>query len=93
MEICVFYGGQTHCFVIPVVEPPVLWPRPGPGPINYPQMFQDGFILASVHKLVQNVGDANVRRAMDEGLAAAVKAMQHHAGEHVTIRLSEAGRG
>ena len=92
MEICINYGGHVHCFVIPVVEVPVRWPHPGPGPVNYPQMFQDGMILASIQNLAQHVADANVKQSLHEGLAAATRAMQQHAGEHVTIRQGAAAK-
>jgi len=85
MEVCITVGGVKHCFVIPVLVPPVHWGKPGPGPINYPQLFQDATIIASMREMVQNVGHPDVSRALQGGLAAGLAAMQQHAGDHVAI--------
>lgn len=91
MEVCITVGGVRHCFVIPVLVPPIHWGKPGPGPINYPQLFQDATIIASMREMAQNVGNADVSRALQGGLAAGLKAMQQHAGEHVAINEAATG--
>ena len=85
MEVCITVGGVRHCFVIPVLVPPVHWGKPGPGPVNYPQLFQDATIIASMREMVQNVGNPDVSRALQGGFAAGLAAMQQHAGAHVAI--------
>jgi len=62
MEICINYGGRRHCFFLPVLEFPVNWGRPGPGPVNYPALFQDAILLASVSNAVKQITDENVRK-------------------------------
>ncbi|SHK13973.1 hypothetical protein SAMN05444159_2525 [Bradyrhizobium lablabi] len=86
MEICINYGGMRHCFLVPIVELPVSWGRPGPGPINYPAFMQDVIILASVSNTAKHIGDENVRNLVHEGVSAALRAVQEHAGADVTIR-------
>jgi hypothetical protein len=89
MEICINYGGVTHCFFLPIIEVPVGWGRPGPGPINYPALFQDVMILGSVSSLAKQVTDENVRGMLEEGVSASLKAAQKHAGTDVTIHAKD----
>ena len=85
MEVCLTINGVRHCYVIPVLAWPVHFPKPGPGPVNFPELFQDAMILASMTSLLQNVASPAVNRAVQEGLAAGIKALQQHGGEHVHI--------
>jgi hypothetical protein len=85
MEICINYGGRRHCFFLPVLEFPVNWGRPGPGPVNYPALFQDAILLASVSNAVKQITDENVRKSVQEGISAGFRAAQKHAGGDVTI--------
>ena len=85
MEICFNYGGMRHCFYLPVIEIPVVWGRPGPGPINYPAFIQDMIVLASVSNVVKQIGDENVRKMLQDGISNGLKAAQKHAGTDVTI--------
>jgi hypothetical protein len=57
----------------------------GPGPQNYPYLIQDAIVLVSVQKAVTNISDANVRGAVEKGIATAFDAMQKHAGEDVRV--------
>jgi hypothetical protein len=91
MEICITYGGKTHCFFIPIIEFPVQIKIPGPGPVNYPAFLVDATIVASLQAAVGNVSDNNVKSALNGGIAAAVKAMQAHAGEGVVIKTGVQG--
>lgn len=86
MQICIRYGGTIHCHSVPVLQVPVGWHKPGPGPQNYPQFLQDAIIWNSVKAMVQNVSDRNVRQALETGLSQGLKAMQQHAGADVEIR-------
>jgi hypothetical protein len=90
MEICINYGGRLHCFFLPVLEFPVNWGRPGPGPVNYPALFQDAILLASVSNAVKQITDENVRKSVQEGISAGFKAAQKHAGGDVTINAQVA---
>ena len=90
MEICITYGGMRHCFVIPLILIPIHWPVPGPGPVNYPQMFQDAMILATIRDLAKNAGDEKLREAINHGVEAGIHAMRQHAGADVAIRSTEA---
>jgi hypothetical protein len=91
MEICIHFGGQTHCFIIPILELPWHFPGPGPGPVNYPQLFADGILVASMRNMAEKVADAGARQALQQGVAAAQEAMQKHAGSDVTIRAAAGG--
>jgi len=90
MEVCFRYGGREHCFVVPVVEVPIKWPHPGPGPVNYPQFLQDAMIVAAIQDLATLAGDEHLREALNRGVAAGVEAMQRHVGPDVTIRAGAA---
>ena len=86
MEVCLKIGDRLHCYVIPVIEFPLHIPKPGPGPVNYPQLFQDATILASVQSAVEKLGDATVRDAVRAGLQTAVQALQKRAGDYASIK-------
>jgi hypothetical protein len=86
MEICIHFGGQTHCFIVPVLQVPFHFPPVGPGPVNYPQFLADAILVASVQSTVQHVADAKVRQSLEAGISEALEAMQKHAGSEVTIR-------
>lgn len=85
MLICIRIGGVTHCYEIPVI----LWPigpyKPGPGPVNFPELFRDATIVASLKSLVGHVSDAGVKAALENGVRAAVGALQKRGGEHITV--------
>jgi hypothetical protein len=89
MVICITFGGVKHCFHLPVYEPPFVFPRPGPGPINYPAFLADATIVASLHALTKKISDPNVREAAERGHSAALEGMRKHFGSEVTIQLSE----
>ena len=89
MEICFNIGGLTHCYLIPVVEVPVHLPHPGPGPINYPQLFQDAMLVTSLRALASRVSDTGVRDALEGGISAATQALQERGGKHVSIRHAD----
>ncbi|HVN05015.1 MAG TPA: hypothetical protein VMT86_11390 [Bryobacteraceae bacterium] len=89
MLICIRVGGVEHCYFIPIVLWPVTPVKPGPGPVNYPQLFQDGVLVASFQAALSNVADEGVRSALQSGVAAAMKALQSRAGEHVTVRPAQ----
>ena len=86
MEICIRFGGELHCFIIPIVQVPIQIPLPGPGPVNYPAFLADAMLVASMRSMIQQVADGNVREALESGISRAVDAMQKHAGSEVTIR-------
>ena len=85
MRICIRIGGVTHCFVIPIL----MWPLgphiPGPGPVNYPELFRDATIVASLKSLAAQVTDHGVKAALEGGLKAATGALQKRGGEHVSV--------
>jgi hypothetical protein len=86
MIICIKYGGQLHCFTIPLIEIPIRIPLPGPGPVNYPQLFSDAMVLGTIRSMTQHLADGKVREAVQSGFTSALKAMQAHAGSEVTVR-------
>lgn len=86
MEICFRIGGQTHCYVIPVVEAPIGIVRPGPGPINYSELVQDALLIASLQATANRVSDDGVRSALQGGIGAAMEALRARGGEHVSLR-------
>ncbi len=79
MVICI----DGHCFEVVVID---IWPpRPGPGPINYPQFLYDASLVASVQKASEKAADDNVRAALSDGVARAIGAMSQRAGEGIDI--------
>jgi hypothetical protein len=91
MLVCIYHqnDGQEHCYTIPVIVLPFRPGLPGPNPINYPFLMQDAMIVGSLQDLASHVADEEVRKALHEGFAAAVTAMQARAGSGVTIKPSE----
>jgi hypothetical protein len=93
MRICIKVGSTLHCYLIPVVEFPVSFRIPGPGPVNYPQLIQDAVLVASLQAAAEKAADANVRGALQRGVGAAVQALQKRGGEHVTVGAEGEGGG
>ncbi len=92
MQICIKVGGVRHCYGIPIFTFPINLHIPGPGPVNYPQLFQDGMLVASLQSAAEQVSDSGVREALAQGVAAATQALQKRAGEHVTVEAGRANR-
>jgi hypothetical protein len=88
MEICITIGGKRHCFWIPVYEYPIVLHK-GPGPVNYEALIHDAALVATIQAAANKVSDSKVSGALHNGVQAAVKAMQAHAGEGVEIRAAE----
>jgi hypothetical protein len=82
MVIC-FDG---HCYEIVIIPWPWTPWRPGPGPVNFPQLLRDATVIASLQAAAANAADADVREALLAGTQKAVEALQRRAGGHVTIR-------
>ncbi len=61
----------------------------GPGPVNYVELFADVSLVASLHEAANNVGDGEVRAALQSGIANAVRAMQKRAGDQVRINFGQ----
>jgi hypothetical protein len=91
MIICFKLGGQEHCYDIPVIEIPLGPHRPGPGPVNYPQLLRDATILASLQAAAQHVSDAGVRDAVHSGIKTAVEALQRRGGAHISAFSEDGG--
>jgi hypothetical protein len=85
MVICIHIGSVTHCFEIITINWPFGPPVPGIGPVNYPQLFRDATIVASVQSAALQIADAGVRETALKGVAASVAALQKRAGSYVTI--------
>ena len=85
MRICITFAGVRHCFEVPILEWPIKFKIPGPGPINYPQLLQDGILISSFQGAAKTISDSAVRGAVENGLGAALKAMQKRAGEGISI--------
>jgi hypothetical protein len=90
MEICFTYGGRLHCFFVPILSWPIIIPKPGPGPVNYPAFLSDAFLVASLHSMVQHVSDQHVRQSLEGGISAALEALRKHIGSEVTIKVAAA---
>jgi hypothetical protein len=88
MEICIFFNGKKHCFFLPIFQFPIHWGRPGPGPVNYPALFQDAMIVATLADTAKHVVDDGVRRALQDGIAGSLKNLQQRAGKDVTINAA-----
>jgi hypothetical protein len=83
MVICI----DGHCYEVVVID---KWPPPwhGPGPINYPQLFQDASLVASMESMSKKAADDGVRDALQGGIDAAIEAIQNRAADGVEIRRS-----
>lgn len=88
MEICIRIGGTRHCFWLPIYEYPIVLHK-GPGPVNYEALIHDATLVATIQNAANKVSDPKVSGALHNGVQAAVKAMQAHAGEGVEIRATE----
>jgi hypothetical protein len=86
MEVCFSINGVRHCFVLPVMEFPVSWGRPGPGPVNYPPFIQDAIILASLEVAIERLGEGAVRDSARQGIRQALDVLQSRAAEGVAIQ-------
>lgn len=86
MVICITFGGVKHCFNLPIYEVPIVFPKIGPGPINYPAFLADATIVTSLQALAKKIADPKVREAAERGHSAAIEAMQKHYGSEVTIQ-------
>jgi hypothetical protein len=91
MEICFTIGGVRHCYFIPIYVWPIHWPKPGPGPVNFPELFVDAAVIASIHEVAGHISDEKVRSELQRGVQAAVGALKQRAGEHVEIEMKGAG--
>jgi len=80
MVICI--GG--HCWEIVEIALPVRGPG-GVGPINYPPLLYDATIIASFETAARQTHKEDVKNALLQGIEAAKKAMQRHAGPGVEI--------
>lgn len=87
MKICIKIGNVRHCYTIPVFELPIRFHPVGPGPVNFPELFQDGVLLASLQNGVEKISEKSVREALERGIDGAVQALQKRGGEHVTIDM------
>jgi hypothetical protein len=90
MEICFTIGGVRHCYFIPIFVWPIHFPKPGPGPVNFPELFVDASLIASIHQAAGNISDRKVRGELLRGVEAAVAALRERAGEHVAIEMKGA---
>ena len=71
---------------LPIIEIPIVIPKPGPGPINFPAFLSDAVIVTSLQALAKKISDPNVREAAERGHFGAIEALQKHIGSEVTIR-------
>lgn len=90
MEICFTIGGVRHCYFIPIFVWPIHFTKPGPGPVNYPALFVDASVIASIHEVTRNLSDEKVRGELMRGVEGAVAALKQRAGEHVEIEMKGA---
>jgi hypothetical protein len=88
MFMCFYVQNVLHCYQVPVFKYQV--PEPlhikRPGPINYPALFRDASLVASLQMVADEISDDGVREGLRSGISAALQALQKRAGEHVTIR-------
>ena len=89
MVICLHVGGVKHCYDIVEILYPIAPYRPGPGPVNYPQLFRDATLVASLSSAVSEISDEGVKEALTTGYHAAVDALRKRAGAHVTISVEQ----
>lgn len=93
MEICFTIDGVRHCYLIPIFLWPIHFPKPGPGPVNFPELFVDASVIASIHQVARNISDKKVQSELMRGVEAAVGALKQRAGEHVEIEMKGAASG
>ena len=89
MEISFTIGGIRHCFFIPIYQIPIHIPKPGPGPVNFPQFLVDASLIGSIHEAAGKVSDEGVRSALQKGVDAAMAALKERAGEHAEVQLAD----
>jgi hypothetical protein len=82
MVICI----DGHCYEVVVID---VWPpqKHGPG-TNYPPLFQDASLVASLESMAQKAADSGVRDALLGGVDAAIEALRSRAADGVEIRSS-----
>jgi hypothetical protein len=88
MKICFTINGVKHCYYIPVFAFPISLPHNGL-PQNFPELFVDATVIASIHAATRHISDEGVRGAVEKGVQTAVGALQKRAGEHVEIQLGQ----
>jgi len=91
MEICITFNGKRHCYWIPIYEYPITFVK-GPGPVNYQALINDATIVSTIRAAASKVSDPKVSAALHNGVQAAMKAMQAHAGEGVEIHAPDQQR-
>ena len=91
MEICFTIGGVRHCYFIPIYVLPIQFHKPGVGPVNFPELFVDATVIASIHRAAGDISDEKVRGELQRGVQAAVAALKQRAGEHVEIEMKGSG--
>lgn len=80
MVVCI----DGHCYNVVIID---NWPPPHNGPgVNYPPLFYDASLVASIESMAQKAGDKGVREALQAGIDAAIDAMQNRAADGVEIR-------
>ncbi|MFO1111077.1 MAG: hypothetical protein U1E61_18025 [Bradyrhizobium sp.] len=92
MWICFNFHGRRFCFWVPIYYqiPIVKIPDPDPGP--YRGFMVDATVLATINEAARHLTDEAVRHAVQNGVTAGLKAMQHKAGSDISISL-EAPKG
>jgi hypothetical protein len=55
--------------------------------VNYPPLFQDAIVLASLHAAAQHVTEGPIRTAVEGGISAGLKALQQKAGADITLKM------
>jgi hypothetical protein len=83
MRICFKFGYLEHCYDIPIVELPIPFHIPDPGPVNYPAFLHDATVLATVNAAIRKISDPGVQEALRGGVNSAVQALQKRGGAHV----------
>jgi len=83
MRVCFKFRNFEHCYDIPVIELPIPFHIPGPGPVNYPAFLHDATVLAAVNAAIRKISDPAVQEALHAGVNAAVQALQKRGGAHV----------
>jgi hypothetical protein len=81
-------GGKEHAYLVPFYEFPINIHRPGPGPVNMPQLLADASLLASVEHAANRLSDAGVRDALRIGITAAVEALSKRGGTRISLETA-----
>jgi hypothetical protein len=85
MFICIKTISGVHCYDVVAVRVPLVPPKVGP--INYPPLFRDATIVATIQEIIGEVADAGVREALTEGVKTAAAALERRGGDHIKITL------